>query len=141
MTFLKKILLIDYEPRVSALVREALEASGSYQVREEQDARLAVSAARWFQPDLILFDIAHAQPDPDTVARQLQEDPALKNTPVLFLSINPEPEGGTVSGGGILGGYSFFANPVRLDEFVRYVAELVRPTRFRDRNRQDALAS
>ena len=52
MTFLKKILLVDYEPRVTALVRTALESTGQYVIKEETDSRRAVNAARWFQPDL-----------------------------------------------------------------------------------------
>ena len=127
MTFLKKILLVDYEPRVTALVRRALESTGKYVIKEENDSRRALNAARWFQPDLILFDVIMSRPDGTNVARELQADASFKDTPVVFLSVNTAPEGGVMSGG-ILSGYSFFANPVRLDEFVRCVAELVNPT-------------
>jgi CheY-like chemotaxis protein len=127
MTFLKKILLVDYEPRVTALVRKALESTGKYVIKEESDSRRAMNAARWFQPDLILFDVIMSRQDGTAVARELQADASFKDTPVVFLSVNTAPEGGVVSGG-ILGGYSFFANPVCLDEFVRCVAELVSPT-------------
>lgn len=127
MTFLKKILLVDYEPRVTALVRTALESTGQYVIKEETDSRRAVNAARWFQPDLILLDVIMSRPDGNAVALELQADASLKDTPVVFLSANAAPEGGVVSGG-ILSGYSFFANPVCIDEFVRCVAELVNPT-------------
>ncbi len=40
MTFLKKILLVDYEPVVGALVRRAFEATGVYQVKEERQTQL-----------------------------------------------------------------------------------------------------
>lgn len=123
MTFLKKILLVDYEPRVTALVKRALEETGKYLIKEENDSRLAVNAARWFQPDLILFDVHPSTIESNSVARQLRADPALQGTPVVFLSVNTANEGGVVSAG-ILGGYSFFANPIRVEEFVRYVAEL-----------------
>ena len=123
MTFLKKILLVDYEPRVTAIVRQALEETGLYLIKEEQDSRQAMNAARWFQPDLILFDVNIASPDGNSVARQLQADPEFRETPVVFLGVNASLEGGVVSGG-ILSGYSFIANPIRIEEFVRYVAEL-----------------
>ena len=126
MTFLKKILLVDYEPKVTAIVRSALEKTGKYVIKEEHDSRRAMNAARWFQPDLILFDVMMTRPDAGAVARELQADASFKETPVVFLSVNSSADGG-VSSGGILSGYSFLANPVRLDEFVRCVGELVSP--------------
>jgi CheY-like chemotaxis protein len=126
MTFLKKILLVDYEPRVTAVVREALEETGKYLIKAEQDSRLAFNAARWFQPDLILFDVNITSKDGNSVATQLQADPEFRDTPVVFLSVNATLEAGVASGG-ILSGYSFTANPVRIEEFVRYVGELLNP--------------
>ena len=124
MNFLKKILLVDYELRVSALVRQALEETGKYLIKVEPDSRLALNAARWFQPDLILFDVNLTTLNGSSVARQLQVDPEFQDTPVVFLSVNTSFEGEIVSGG-ILSGYSFTANPVCVDELVRYVAELL----------------
>ena len=43
MTFLKKILLVDHEPKVTALVRRALESTGRFLVKVEADVRLAVA--------------------------------------------------------------------------------------------------
>ena len=123
MTFLKKILLVDYEPRVTAIVKKALEETGSYLIKEEQDSRVAFHTAMCFQPDLILFDVNLTSLSGDSVARQLQADPAFRDTPVVFLSVNTAFDGGVVSAG-ILSGYSFLANPIRIEEFVRYVAEL-----------------
>jgi DNA-binding response OmpR family regulator len=123
MTFLKKILLVDYEPRVTAVVRRALEETGKYLIKAEHDSRLAFNAARWFQPDLILFDVNLTSLNGNSVARQLQADPEFRDTPVVFLSVNTSFEGEVISGG-ILSGYSFVANPVRIEEFVRYVGEL-----------------
>lgn len=122
MTFVKKILLVDYEPRVTALVRRALEATGNYLIKEERDCRCAVNTARFFQPDLILFDIAMNHPAANTAARELQSDETFQHTPVVFLGVNPSTD--NVVSVGILSGYSFFANPIRIEDFVRYVSEL-----------------
>jgi CheY-like chemotaxis protein len=124
MTFLKKILLVDYDARANAIVRAALEKTGKYQIKEEHDSRQAINAARWFQPDLILFDIAMTKPQAGNVVRELQADPSFRETPVVFVSVNTASDGGVASGG-ILSGYSFMANPVRVEELVRYVAELL----------------
>ena len=120
MKFPKKILLIDHEPGVTRLIRRALERAGKYLIREEHDDKLALNAARWFQPDLILVDT----PDQDrrNIERQIHTDAALKDTPVLSLS-SLRPESQMVSGG-ILSGYSFFAAPIRVEEVLLGVDEL-----------------
>jgi len=127
MTFLKKILLVDYEPRVTGLIRRALENTGKYLIKAESDSRLAMDAARSFEPDLILFDVLVSRRGSETVAKALQADPIFQQTPVAFLSVNTASEGGMISAG-ILSGYSFLASPVRMEEFVRYVAEVLKPS-------------
>lgn len=127
MTFLKKILLVEYEPRVTAVVRRALEATGKYIVKEEHNCRLALTAARFFQPDLVLIDVLMSRREGGAVVRELQADPSFRDTVVAFLSVNTSSSEGSVTSAGILSGYSFFANPVRIEEFVRYVAELLAP--------------
>src|SRR5204862_6822342 len=107
MRFLKKSLLVDHQPGMTALVRQALESTGRYLVKVEQDSRLALHAAPWFLPDLILLDAAKARSESEDVNRHLKADPALKDTPLLFLSESAAPE--KVMTGGFLSGYSFLA--------------------------------
>ena len=121
MKFQKKILLVDHEPGVTRLIRRALERAGKYVIREEHDDKLAINAARWFQPDLILVDTSG--PTQLSIEREVNSDAGLKDTPVLSLT-NLRPESQMVSGG-ILSGYSFFAAPVRVEEVLRGVDELL----------------
>ena len=125
MKFLKKILLVDHEPKMTALVRRALESTGRYLVKVEPDVRLAQHAAPWFRPDLVLLDAARSSEGED-VNRQLQNEPSLKDTPFLFLSGNPAAEKKVMSGG-FISGYSFLAPAVTLDDLVRFVEEMLSP--------------
>jgi DNA-binding response OmpR family regulator len=125
MTFLKKILLVDHEPKVTALVRRALESTGRFLVKVEADVRLAQHAAPWFRPDLVLLDTAKSSESED-MNRQLQTEPALKDTPFLYLSGNPAAEKKIITGG-FLSGFSFLASAVTLDDLVRFVEEMVSP--------------
>lgn len=126
MTFRKKILLVDHEPRGTSLVRRALERTERYSIKEEPDSRRALKTARFFHPDLILFDIDMSHPRAAYATQELQADSNLAETPVVFLSVKDVEEGGTVSGG-ILSGYRFLANPVRMEDFVRCVNEILFP--------------
>lgn len=123
--FLKKILLVDHEPKVTALVRRALESTGRYLVKVEPDVRLAQHAAPWFRPDLVLLDAARNS-EGEEVNRQLQNEPALKDTPFLFLSGDPALEKKVMTGG-FISGYSFLAPAVTLDDLVRFVEEMLSP--------------
>src|SRR5215468_1930366 len=117
----KKILLINHEPGVTRLIRRALNRAGKYLIREEHDDKLALNAARWFQPDLILVD--NPGQTQLSIERAVSTDANLKDTPVLSLS-SLRPESQMVSGG-ILSGYSFFAAPIKVEEVLRGVDELL----------------
>ena len=125
MRFLKKILLVDHEPKVTAVVRRALESTGRYLVKVEPDVRLAQHAAPWFRPDLVLLDAARNS-EGEEVNRQLQSEPTLKDTPFLFLSGNPTTEKKVMTGG-FISGYSFLAAAVTVDDLVRFVEEMLSP--------------
>ncbi len=123
ISFPKKILLIDHEPGITRLVRQALEKAGKYLVQEEHDERLALQKAHSFRPDLILVDTAPNSPDAQALERQIQSDIQLRDTPMLRLtSLKSESQ---VMSGGILSGYSFFAAPVRIEEILHGVDELL----------------
>jgi DNA-binding response OmpR family regulator len=127
MTFLKKILLVDHEPKVTVLVKRALEGTGRFLVKVEADVRLAQHAAPWFRPDLVLLDAARAGEGED-VNRQLQSEPALKDTPFLYLSGNPATEKKVMTGG-FISGYSFMAAAVTLEDLIRFVDEMLNPAK------------
>jgi CheY-like chemotaxis protein len=126
MTFLKKILLLHHDSKATAPVLGALEETGDYTIRQEHDTRHACNAVRWFRPDLILCDGTMPRGEVLTVTRQLQQDDVCRETPVVFVSTNSATENVVISSG-ILSGYSFFAQPVGMQEFVQCIAEILRP--------------
>ena len=107
---------------MTELLRRALESTGKYLIKVEQDSRLTLHAAPWFLPDLILLDAAKAEAE--DVNRQLKSDPTLKDTPFLFLSGNAASEKKVVTGG-FISGYSFLATAASLDDLVRCVDEML----------------
>lgn len=119
MYFPKRILLIDDEPQLTALVRRALEATGHYEIKEENHSLRALHSARHFQPDLILLDVLMPELDGRELARQMQADPALQDVPIIFVSsLAPD---GKISTVGFLDGYSFIAKPFEICDLVNCV--------------------
>src|SRR3978361_678194 len=112
MYFQRRILLIDDEPQLTAMVRQALEATGRYLIKEENHSLRALHAARHFQPDLILLDVIMPDLDGRDVAAEMRADPALQDVPIVFVtSLAPDGQIGSV---GYLGGYTFVAKPFRI---------------------------
>ena len=119
----KKILLVDREAGVTRLIKRALEKTGKYWVKEEHDSKFALNSAKAFEPDLILMDTVSDGSDREQLAKNIQTDTTLHDTPMLSLgSLKPESQ---MVSGGILSGYSFFAAPVRVEEVLRGVEEVL----------------
>ena len=129
MTFPKRILLIDHEPHLTAVVGTALQATGRYLIRQENHGRRALHAALHFQPDLILVGAGPEYGELDEIAQQIQTDQSLHEVPVVCLtSLSANGQIGSV---GFLGGYSFVADPFRVDDMVRCIAEILKERRTR----------
>ncbi len=123
MFFPKRILLIDDEPQLTALVRQALEATGLYVIKEENHSLRALHAARHFQPDLILLDVIMPDLDGREVAEEIHADPALKGVPIVFVT-NVAAEG-QIGSFGSFGGFTFLAKPFRISDLVSCVKEML----------------
>jgi putative two-component system response regulator len=99
------------------MLKRNLEATGRYDVRTENSGEAGVAAAREFQPDLILLDVMMPGNDGGEVAAKIKEDKRLVNIPVVFLSAIVKKEETQPTGGNI-GGLTFLAKPVKLDDLI-----------------------
>jgi CheY-like chemotaxis protein len=120
-------MIIDDEESVTRMVKLNLEKTGHYSVRGENQAVESLSAAREFQPELILLDVMMPGMDGGDVASRIKADPRLKDVPILFLTaIVSKSEAGT--NGLSSGGGRFIAKPVKLDDLIQVIEEtLQRP--------------
>ena len=82
----KRILLVDDEKSFTNLLKLNLEETGNYEVRVENWAEDAFEAAKEFNPDLVLLDLIMPRVPGGNVAAQMKADPALKDTPIVFLT-------------------------------------------------------
>ncbi len=80
-----KILVIDDEPEITEIVETFLTEAG-YRVAVENSPANATAKAKEFQPNVILLDIMMPGSDGYAVCQELKRDPALADTPVIFLT-------------------------------------------------------
>lgn len=81
----KKVLLIEDEADIRALIRAILERDG-WNTVEAADGPAGLALAGDEQPDVILLDIGLPGLDGLTVARRLSSDPDTADIPIVFLT-------------------------------------------------------
>ena len=116
----KRILVVDDARTITALLKSKLEATGRYEVREENAGSKVVAVAREFHPDLVLLDIMMPDADGGDVAAAFRADPLLRAIPIVFLTAAVTREEVATKGGGAMTirGRVFLAKPVNIDEVL-----------------------
>jgi two-component system, OmpR family, response regulator len=118
----KRILIIDDEAGFTRLLKLNLEATGDYEVREENRGPNGPGAAREFKPDLILLDVMMPGMDGGAVAERVQADRSLKSVPIVFLTAAAKQEEVTAHAGRI-GGFPFIAKPISLSKVIEVIEQ------------------
>ena len=114
-------LIIDNDPNATHLVKVLLERTGHYLVLEENDATQAHHSARNFRPDLILLDVVMPETDGGEVAAQIEADPELHETPIVFLTAlvtRAEAKSGLS-----IQGHPILAKPVSIPELINAIEQ------------------
>jgi len=124
----KRILVVDDEPGITRLLKLNLEQTGNYEVREENTGAAALAAAQEFRPDLVLLDVMMPDMDGGDVAAGLKQDPALRRTPVVFLTaaVKKEELGAPE---GKIGGRMYIAKPLNVKGVIDVIEKTLGKTK------------
>ena len=115
----RRILIVDNDKNITHLIKVLLEKTGRYLVFEENDSAQAHRSARNFRPDLIFLDVVMPDIDGAEVAAQIQDDPELHETPIVFLTAlvtKAEADNGLR-----IDGHSFLAKPIDIQELMNMI--------------------
>jgi CheY-like chemotaxis protein len=118
---MRRVLIVDNDRASTNLVKVLLEKTGRYLVLEENDATKAHLSARNFRPDLILLDVVMPETDGGEIAAQIQADPELQGTPIIFLTAlvtRAEAKAGLH-----IEGHPFLAKPISIPELINAIEE------------------
>jgi len=116
-----RILIVDDSRDFIHSAKLALDRTGRYFVCVENDATKAHQSARNFGPDLILLDIVMPEIDGGEIAAQIQADPELRRTPIIFLTAlvtKAEAKAGLR-----IQGHPFLAKPITVPELIDTIEE------------------
>jgi CheY-like chemotaxis protein len=117
----RRILIVDDDRDSTHLLKILLEKKGGYVVLEENDAVKAHQSAHNFRPDLILLDIMMPWKDGGDVARQIDADPQLQSTPIIFLTALVTKS--EARAGRRIQGHPVLAKPINVPELINRLEE------------------
>ncbi len=117
---MKKILVVDDEPKIVQLVRDYLESSG-FGVQVARDGKSALASAHTEKPDLIVLDLGLPGLDGLDVMRELRKT---QNTPIIILTARSEETDKLI--GLELGADDYLTKPFSPKELVARVRALFR---------------
>ncbi len=89
---LQRLLYIEDEPSIQAIVKLTLEDIGQFTVHSCTSGSEAISSGADFLPDLILLDVMMPGMDGPTTLKALRQLPELATTPVIFMTAKNTPE-------------------------------------------------
>ena len=111
------MLVIEDDPGAVRLLRTYLEGEG-YQVAVATDGESGIAAARMKVPDAIILDVLLPGIDGWEVLRRLKADPALRDTPVVVVTVVDERNVAMS-----LGAVDYFLKPVRPEALLARLAQ------------------
>jgi len=117
----RRILIVDDDRESTRLLKILLEKIG-YLVLEENDAAKAHQSVHNFGPDLILLDIMMPQIDGVELASEIDADPQLQKTPIIFLTGLGDPRAGLR-----IQGHPVLAKPINVPELIKRLEENLPP--------------
>ena len=117
----RRILIVDDDRESTHLLKILLEKVG-YLVLEENDAAKAHQSVHNFGPDLILLDIMMPQIDGVELASEIDADPQLQRTPIIFLTALGDPRAGLR-----IQGHPVLPKPINVPELIKRLEENLPP--------------
>jgi len=117
----RRILIVDDDQDSTHLIKILLEKIGRYLVLEENDAAKAHQSARNFGPDLILLDIMMPEADGGDIAAEIDADPGLQRTPIVFLTAMVTKA--EAKAGLHIQGHPVLAKPINIPELINRIEE------------------
>jgi len=117
-----KILITEDEPDIRELVAFTLRFAG-YEVVTGSNGEEAVMLAKQELPDLILLDVRMPRLTGYEACKQIKEDPALKDTPVVFLSAKGQES--EIASGIEAGAEEYLLKPFAPDQLTERVRSIL----------------
>lgn len=120
---MKKILVVDDDPDIVEAVQLVLATDG-YQACAITDGEETYMKVKACSPDLIILDVLLSGTDGRSICRQLKQDTATENIPIIMISAHPSAKDSITQ----CGADSFVAKPFSVNELLGKVKSCIGTT-------------
>lgn len=120
-----KVLVIDDEAGFTKLLKMNLEKDGQFEVRIENNSLKALAAGQEFRPDVILLDVVMPGLDGGDVAAQFQDDPILRQVPVIMLTALVSPGETSQDSVAQSGSLTVLPKPVNMEKLTHCLLDAI----------------
>jgi DNA-binding response OmpR family regulator len=124
MASIRKLVMVDDDEDLAALLKLKLEKTGRYDVTTTTEGSKIIDLVREVSPDLILLDIDMPDMSGGDVAKLLSEPKDTKDIPILFLSSLVGRSEAT-AGGGTIGGHQMASKSGSLRELMEKIQSVL----------------
>jgi DNA-binding response OmpR family regulator len=118
----KRILVVEDEHNVLAVIRRRLQAAG-YEVIDARDGVEALDVARKQKLDLIVLDLMLPRLDGNAVCRELRHDPARAQVPIIMLTARTQKK--EVLQGMVDGANIYMTKPFKNTQLLANIRDLL----------------
>ena len=120
---IRKVLLAEDDEDIQKVARISLQFRGGWEVSLAMNGEECLALAAKERPDLILLDCMMPKLDGYETCRQLKQDPALRDIPVIFLTARSQDS--EVKKGLLLGALGYLVKPFNPMTLAAEIQEIV----------------
>jgi DNA-binding response OmpR family regulator len=118
----KRILIIEDESRVLAVLQKRLESAG-YEVLSASDGKSGLNKARQEKPDLVILDLILPEMDGFQVCNFLKRDRRYQHIPIIILTARLEEK--DITEAKKAGADAYFTKPFNYEDLLAKIKELL----------------
>lgn len=119
-----KVLVIDDEEHFCRALKIGFAMKAAFQVTTTTLGEEGIRLAKKIKPDIILLDIMMPDISGPEVAEQLADDQATSSIPIIFVTAIVK-ENEVKENNGLAGKRIFIAKPVKIDELIKKINEVL----------------
>ena len=119
----RKVLVVDDEPEVVQIIKDALQADGRFETRDVDNGFAAGMVAKEYHPDLMVLDIMLPDINGRAVCELVRRDPSMSDIKVFCISGMIEED--EIDALREAGADEFMSKPLDIDELIRRICKLL----------------
>jgi two-component system alkaline phosphatase synthesis response regulator PhoP len=117
-----RILAVDDEPKILAVIQARLESVG-YEVFTAEDGLTGLKQAHSLKPDLIILDLILPGLNGYQICSLLKRDKAFKSIPILMLTARSQAK--DIQEGMLVGADAYMTKPYKAESLLEKIKELL----------------